>query len=291
MEPLRQSTVDYSEVENRAGVCSTSESSTSHNVAPKSQESRRAIDVEFVLKILHRERILRELDSYWDYPFERSDSVGIRPDATHAPLKRKAVFGDENRPPKRAKVKTVDGAHSFPSHAFINFSVAGPSTQPTPAPPMSAKALGKQRAVEVSNDEPVQDTPIPPTDVGEDAKPPTTAPGAALEPDLEDKKEDDDYVRCRWNGCTKMIARAAYKAHLDAGHAGQLTAARRSYRCTWEGCTSESDTHPTMERHLRTVHYEGKIHVCERCGAAFNRKDALRRHKNQSSRCKVKIAK
>ncbi|KAI0644086.1 hypothetical protein C8Q79DRAFT_128719 [Trametes meyenii] len=283
MALLQPSAIDYSELGNRAGACSTPVASP--RTPSKSKESRctQAVDVEFVQKILHRERVLRELDRYWDHPFERSDSIGICPDVVHAPLKRKATFADENKPLKRVKVDVADAVQSSPPHAFIDFSVAGPSSQPSSAP-MSAKALGKQRAVHVSDDDTEQSSPAAPQDVNGDVKPSIVE--AVPEPDLEGKEENEEYVRCRWNGCTKMIARAAYKAHLDAGHAGQLTAAKRSYTCTWGKCKGKADTHSTMERHLRTVHYAGKVHMCPQCSRGFNRRDALQRHLDRAS-CKL----
>ncbi|KAI0354032.1 hypothetical protein OH77DRAFT_1521971 [Trametes cingulata] len=219
------------------------------------------MDVDFAEKLAQHLRELQEIKDQWKFSIPWSNSVGINPNAIHAPLKRKATLTDESRL-KRTKL-SKDPEVSTSAYMAVSH--------------MSSKMRGKLPASPTKSHSQIE-TVVSDTDTSDSADEPI-AP-APSEEDEENKL--GAFVRCRWDKCGKMVKRARCDQHLAACHKGKLGDTHGNRPCQWTGCGKQIESYQSMVRHLRTVHYVRRVWTCGGCGKSFTRGDAYKRHVDDS---------
>ncbi|KAL1939320.1 hypothetical protein VTO73DRAFT_10123 [Trametes versicolor] len=228
-------------------------------------------------KVAHNQHYLREIESQWNLPIPWSNSTGVNPKdifglaPPSVPLPEDDI---ENHPPapKRRKTKVWED-EDYIDDAFppVDYYVAPPtpSSASTSQLPASQKSRGKRpRSAPESEDADSTYTPAAHTAPSDDR----AIPGLR-------------HVRCRWNGCKELIERVHWQAHMDSAHRlrSQVAAHTGRWHCQFSGCRSDTGSHASMVRHLKTKHFLKRVHVCESCGDAFSRSDSRNRHVEKKS--------
>ncbi|OJT10861.1 hypothetical protein TRAPUB_12637 [Trametes pubescens] len=216
---------------------------------------------------------MQELESQWNLPIPWSNSIGVDPKVIFGLPPSAPPFDEddiENHPPapKRRKTKASENDDIDVAFPPADYYVA------PPAPPVASTSTSPQPATQKSRGK---------------------RPRAAS--DSEDSlytaaSESDDgaipglrHVRCRWGGCNQLIERVDWQEHMDSAHRLRSVqcAARGRWYCQFTGCASDTASHASMVRHLRTKHFVKRVHVCDTCGDVFSRSDSRNRHVENKS--------
>ncbi|KAH9896536.1 hypothetical protein C8Q73DRAFT_788885 [Cubamyces lactineus] len=230
-------------------------------------QSPRPIDHEFVQKLLHHERCVRDIADQWPFKFPWSDSVGIDPKVLMGPAERSISPGKENRPPGRAR-KTRS--------ARINADQAGYTPSTTVDAGVLTQAPGlKQRSNGELNAQPFTDSPTP----GPSTRATTPFVNEGEPTNDPEPDPEEDLVECYIGDCDSRILRKDCKKHMRGQHMHELGPHGHGPRpCRWADCETVASDFNVMERHYQTVHYKYMAFICAICGERLSRSDALKRH-------------
>ena len=105
-----------------------------------------------------------------------------------------------------------------------------------------------------------------------------------------DVPSEEQFVRCRIDGCTKVDLHASdvgeMRAHVSGRNGHQTrensfdTKSRR-YKCRWKGCTKDYGSFEKLSNHILNHHLLPSANVkwtCCYCGKKFSRQDVMQKH-------------